>query len=147
MICIRQGAVRFSITGAVLGFCLVTGCGGSKGDLSGTVKHKGSPLKFGQVTFQGADGKIFASEIQPDGTYKVQGLRIGSTKVGVTCTDTEAETKWFRDASAAGKGGGGGPKGTPDQFLIVPRKYGDLSTTELSVDVKGGAQVHNIDVP
>jgi hypothetical protein len=59
------------------------GCAG-KGDVTGRVTYKGKPLVWGTVQFEGSDRLVKQGNINPDGTYTVQGVATGEAKVAVS---------------------------------------------------------------
>jgi hypothetical protein len=134
---------RLSAVGMVLALVASSGCGGGTCDVSGVVKLNGKAVGGGQISFKGGKGnKAVGAEINADGTFTVLGAPTGTVKVGVSWRDTDAETQWFRDVSAASKGGadkkGVMPKGNPDQFMKVPAKYGDPEGSGITIDLKSG---------
>lgn len=71
---------------AAVGVAVLTaaGCGGGTADLSGKVAFQGKPVVFGSVVVIGADGVPKSGVIQPDGTFRVDGVRAGSVKITVS---------------------------------------------------------------
>jgi hypothetical protein len=110
----------------------LVGCGRGKGDVSGTVKINGTPLKGGVVTFVSTEnGPSFTTDINPDGTYHVNDVLSGAYKV---CVSTEglrgrplgAPNMGGGSSSMKGRPGGGGPGGPPD--LVALAKSGKIKT-------------------
>ena len=105
----RRGTRAVALVTVSACMCLLLGCSGGTGDVSGTVTFNGKPLQGGTVTFASADGgPNYTGIIKEDGTYTVSGVRSGPYKV---CVETES-----LKAKAAGGGppsGGSGSKGGP----------------------------------
>jgi hypothetical protein len=118
----------------------LSGCGRPTGSVSGKVTYQGKPLTSGLVIFVDKDG--FVSQpagIEVDGSYAAQGVYVGPTKV---CVETHPLS-----------GGDGGPALTKDgkevpraRYVPIPAKYKDAKQTELSLDVKSGANLFDIEV-
>src|SRR5262245_65353954 len=77
-----RSVCRPAVAAAVL--ALAAGCGGGRGDASGKVTYQGKTLVWGTVQFEGSDGTLKQCNINPDGTYSVQGLATGEAKVAVS---------------------------------------------------------------
>ena len=149
------------------------GCGPSSGQLTGKVTYQGNALKGGTVTLIPADsGPTFSTKIEEDGTYKFE-QRVPTGKYKV-CVETESlrPARTSQGPSYAGRPGGGAdrskiknqpPKGAelPEgyrpadpfgggaaeaakRYVPIPDKYANPGETPLTVDVKGGAQAHDI---
>src|SRR4051794_17669711 len=58
------------------------GCQG-RGDMTGKVSYKGKPVPFGTVLVQSNDGSSHQANIEPDGTYSIQGVLVGTVRVAV----------------------------------------------------------------
>jgi hypothetical protein len=151
--------------------CLATGCGASKGQVTGKVLQKnGSPVPGGTVTFfpQGS-GNPTSAVIGPDGKYDMKDVPAGPVQIAV-------ETESMRPGSAkapigmasnpapAGRAnpGGGPPKDAladkgrpawegpairPGKYLQISKKFARPDTSGLTLDVKGGKQEHDIQLP
>ena len=62
---------------------LAAGCG-SKGTVTGTVTHNGTPLKGGTIQFIPEDGsQVAGAEIGEDGRYTIEKVPAGKVKVVV----------------------------------------------------------------
>jgi hypothetical protein len=72
--------IRTAVPFAIL---FMTGCGGTT-DLSGKVTFQGKPVVYGSVVVIGSDGIPKSGAIQPDGTYRVSGVKLGSAKLAVS---------------------------------------------------------------
>ncbi len=99
---IKPGFLVFGLLAATS--LLVSGCGPSKGTVTGKVTLDSIPLKGGRVDFSNKSGGASATvEIAEDGTYTVKGLSAGDYTVTVV-TDHLKTT---------GGGGGGRMPGPP----------------------------------
>jgi hypothetical protein len=127
---------------------LAAGCSDT-GDLTGTVRHKGQPVRSGNVQIRGADGIVRTAPIGPDGTYAVGGVPAGPAAVGVTCRDPR-EVEYTRSLAAGGRGEGRGrvvrPTGPSSGFSLIPEAYSDLNHSGLETTVRAGANGYDIDL-
>ena len=124
---------------------LAAGCGRGKGDVSGKVTYNGKPLPFGNVQFISPAGNV-PGEIKPDGTYSVTGVPVGLSKIAVNCQDP-AYADYMKALSASIKDKNvPKPKGNPEDFDKIPRKYFDPEQSGLTYEVKSGAQTYDIDL-
>jgi hypothetical protein len=137
------------------------GCGGGKGDVSGTVTLDGKPLPAGKIAFLASKGAAVSADIQ-NGQYTVAKVPTGNVKVTVET----ASIKTQADQMQAGIRQGG-PKSVPPntppeakahleaeikanaesaqkakdllaQYRPIPEKYGKPDTSGLSTTVKAG---------
>jgi hypothetical protein len=109
---------------------LLAGCGGKTAPVHGRVRFKDgsdvSKLADYLVTFEPAGGNTSASgEIQPDGTFQLttfgpnDGALPGKHRVAVTAPLSPDPDK-------------------PPPKPVIPKKYFDFPTSELTVEVKPG---------
>jgi len=136
----KRFASSMAATWAVLVLVMLTGCHGkSPGNVSGTVKFDGKPLTAGTITFFDEKNRATSSQINADGTYEVHGVWAGQAKIAVAVPLAIA----FDSASVPGaKPMQFGPKNVP----VLPAKYLDAETSGLTCDVRGGDQVHDIEL-
>jgi hypothetical protein len=66
---------------------LLSGCGVSRCDVSGTVKYQGKPVVCGAITFFGSDGIPVTAALKPDGGYEAKGVPVGSVQVAIHSLD------------------------------------------------------------
>jgi hypothetical protein len=126
----------------VAGFLLLTliGCGPGRGDLSGTVTFGKKPLRFGSVSALGADGIPKSGLIKDDGTYTITDIATGPIKICVTSADPAASQPAERIPGTPQ------PKVDRTGWFAIPDKYGDFAKSELTFDLKRGANTFNIDL-
>lgn len=108
------------------------GCSGKggMGTVSGTVTLDGQPLADGLISFIPADGNSPTSGGKiTNGAYSVQASR-GAQKVVINATKVTGSRKAYADDPNS-------PVITTTAE-ILPKKYSDAMTTELTVDVKAG---------
>jgi hypothetical protein len=159
------------LLGGVLGLLLLSlvGCG-SKGTLHGKATFKGQPLPVGTriVFLHEKTDRSFYAEVQSEGAYSCEAIPSGKVRIGVQVPTAANVGAKGPMAGAMNKGmnapteGTGGliapPPGFNDAFrgasspnagqsLAIPPQYTDPRESALSVDVKGGKQEFNIDVP
>lgn len=142
---------QFVALSAILLSCL--GCGeslGPTGTISGTAKIKGANLKAGTlITFTSDKGTIASGTVAEDGSYvaKIIGnsspekIPVGIYKIAVT-VPTEGQTMSDADYEAMMNSGGKPPEVKKD--TSVPAKYNSGQTSGLSLEVKTGANKHDI---
>lgn len=109
----------------------LAGCSGGAGTaptakVEGTVTYKGQPLATGTIVFypangRSASGEIKAGQIGPMTTFRDgDGVPLGANKITI-----EAYDKPVADMNTK-------------RTLITPKKYGSLTTTDLTADIKAG---------
>lgn len=135
------------------------GCGKSASapaKVSGSLAYKGQPIKAGSMAFHAPDGVAYAAQISSDGTYSAEGLPEGELVVTVSTEhlnpakkpgagaskDTERRMKMMQ--SREQPQGAAAPPEEP--YLKIPEKYSNAKTSPLTVTLKSGRQVHNIDL-
>ncbi|HET6575303.1 MAG TPA: hypothetical protein VFG68_16980 [Fimbriiglobus sp.] len=129
----------------------VAGCGGDA-DMAGTVTYKGKPVVYGTVVVVGADGIPKSGTIQPDGTYRVSGVKAGPAKVAVSSprpsASAPADDRKGRDRDSERVV----PAPIPvdpeivKNWFALPEKYGDPAKSELNYLLQGGSNAVNIDL-
>jgi hypothetical protein len=125
----------------------LAGCGGDTTDVSGKVTYMGKPVMFGTVQVIGSDGVPKSGPIQPDGTFRVSGVKLGPAKVMVSSPPPPGS------AAAAPKGRGArdpdddrrpADADTPvspevaQGWFPIPEKYAHPDKTDLSMDIRAG---------
>lgn len=123
-------SLTFSLLALLILGCL--GCGGSSdrpklGQVTGTVNYNGKPITEGEIVFYPEKGRSAAGQIKNGKIENVttfdnnDGASVGKMKVTVSAMD--------------------GPKNdmykTPK--LLTPLKYSSLEMTDLSTEIKPGA--------
>jgi hypothetical protein len=118
---------------AIIFALLVTGCGGVKeASITGGVRLDGKPVTGGLISFILPDGMPHTVEIQPDGSYRVDGVPLGEAIVTVSSPPVNDQARQMQLKR---------PKDNPPpppagpQF---PAKYADMATTDLRYTVKPG---------
>jgi hypothetical protein len=151
---LRNSLSRKTLFAGLL-FLGIVGCGGGAGTgtITGKVSYKSTPLKGGRITFFGSDKKSSAkiADIAEDGTYKVEGVPVGTVKITV-------ETEYLNQASKyAGKNKPPADAKTSGmnmpsaeelkrRYTAIPLEYSNPDQSELSFTVKKGNQEHSIDL-
>lgn len=143
---------------AAAAFCLV-GCSKSSpapAKVSGSVTYKGQPIKAGTMAFHTSEGVAYPAVISDDGTYSATDLPEGELVVTVDTAHLDPSKK-----SAAGTGKdadrrnkmmqGRMQDGPPDAakaqpYTKLPEKYSNPKTSPLTVTLKSGRQVKDIEL-
>ncbi len=120
---------------------VIAGCkrGPDLAIVSGKVTYKGQPLKHGNILFQPSVGPPAKGEIGPDGSFTLSTLKnkdgavIGKHRVQVICTAPPAKPA------------------NPDEEIpsaksLIPEKYSNYATSEISVEVVKGGGPYLIDL-
>jgi hypothetical protein len=139
----------------------VAGCGSDLdlAPVTGRVTFNGKPVTEGEITFLPDNGPQAAGMIQPDGTFRLttlspgDGAVVGRHQVSIRATTVtggsmapatfEQEMEW---AQQGAKSGG--------QILIpgtvtwlVPEKYSNPETSELTAEVQSGENSFEFNLP
>jgi hypothetical protein len=119
------------------------------------VTYQGKPVVFGTVVVVGPDGLPKSGPIQPDGTYRVAGVRAGAAKVTVTSPAPPGATppggpkpRVGRDADER-KPDDAGEAVNPEvakNWFPLPDKFGDLEKSGLSYTLQPGSNPIDIDL-
>jgi hypothetical protein len=125
--------------------------------VSGSVSYKGNPVKGGTIQFYGSDGAAYSCQISPDATYSVTDIPEGELVVTV-------ETESINPARKAAVGGKDYERRMstmqpppPDRapppasqlqgfYVKIPEKYGNSKTSPVTVVIKSGRQVRDIEL-
>jgi len=115
---------------------LAAGCGEKQAAnvVSGKVTLDGEPVS-GTVVFIGADSKEASAPTNLEGAYKIENPPLGQCKVLVRGMAGLTGTAPPKDAPSMGK-----------QGAAPPPKYGAVTTTDLSYEVKAGKHTYNIEL-
>jgi hypothetical protein len=145
--------------GVLLSALWAAGCGGT-GTVSGKVSYKGEILGGGTVLFVSPGKKTERAPIGPDGSYMIANIPTGTVKIAVETKSAqppdaaalkrgrppippdanlppEAENSMYK--SAPGSKGG--------KYVPIPDDYGDPDKSGLTLEVTGGNQPHDIELP
>jgi hypothetical protein len=143
----------FLLGGMAAWLVVAVGCGKPVGDVTGKVTVKGQPLEYGTVTFLASDGTGYQGEIQPNGTYSIKGVPVGTAKIAVLAIDP----KWLadmkdkiqkaRDQKDVKPGANPFAKGAHEREAHkTPQKAEDAESSGITYDVKGGQNKYDIDL-
>lgn len=134
--------IRPAVVAAALA---LTGCGEKTTDVTGKVTYKGKALVYGNVAILDGGPAPKGGAIQPDGTYRVSGVRLGVHKVAVSsapppgsdATKKSTDRRDMDDERTTAPVIPAPPEVLKGWFAI-PDKYGDPAKSELTMDVKPG---------
>ena len=140
-----KALARIAVVAALL---VAIGCGGGTAPVAGKVTFQGKRVVFGTVVVIGTDGIPKSGPIQPDGTYRVAGVKVGPAKVAVSSPPPPGVTLARKaprggredDDGRAAVDGPVNPEVAKNWFPI-PNKYGDPEKSGLTAEVKPGQPV------
>lgn len=146
------GDRRTGLIGASLACLVAAGCGSSTGGVTGKVSYKGKSVVSGSVVLIASDGMPRYGDIQPDGSYRFNGVPTGEAKLGVNSPNPVPDPRKVAVARAAGQRGGrfqtdpitGTPTSDPSLWFPIPRAAGDPATSSLRATIRPGENTHNI---
>ena len=121
---------RFGGGLALAAWCFISGCGPATGDVTGEVKYKGQALAGATITFYDAKNKAIPATIDDQGKYEAKGLAVGPAKIAIL-TPLPISFGDIKPAKSL----------LPSDRAL---KYADPEKSGLSLEVKGGAQVHPV---
>jgi hypothetical protein len=130
---------------AALIVATVPGCGSGKASVSGTVKYRGKLLAMGTVFLAGPDHLQVLGQINPDGTYRIDGVAAGSVQIGVASLKPSATRP--RPTKTRTRGAAPPPPVDDSGWFEIPDKYTDPLTSGLTVDLKSGTNEYDIELP
>lgn len=129
-------SVNVRLVACVLTGSLLAGCWGGRSDgkvlVSGTVKYAGTPLSHGSVLFSPVAGDGGTALISSAGRFSVA-LLPGEYRIAVRCDDGSA-TMTEAGIYVPGKS-------------LIPGRYFDAATSDLTVTVTPGMQPLQLDLP
>lgn len=125
-------AIRRSFFLVAAALCLV-GCNGSSlTKVTGKVTYNDEPLTTGTITFAAADKPTAYGDIQPDGTYTLKTVKPGDGATPGAYQVTVMALQDIGDALPEDR--------NPLPPPMVPDKYTNLATTDLTADVVAGKE-------
>lgn len=141
---------RFICPAVLLAALTFTGCGPAATDLTGKVTYQGKPVVFGSVVVIDASGTTKSGTIQPDGTYRVDNVRVGAVKVAVSSPPPPGTPPVGKQdpRDASDKPTEPPPAAPPEvlkNWVAIPNKYGDPNESGLTGAAKSG-QPLNLDL-
>lgn len=149
----RQTA--FSIV-AFVAVVSISGCGGGKASVKGKVSYQGKPILMGSVLLVGPDGVTFTGNIEPDGSYVVEGVASGAVRVGVISRKPVGGNRGNPESDRPRRttDGAASPRNLPpppaelSKWFEIPAKYEEPTTSGLEKTIKSGENKDvNIDLP
>lgn len=146
--------------GCILALLSLTACGKSEstGTVTGTIKSQGKPIPRGLITFLPEKGEPWNCAII-DGKFDSGPIPTGPYQIIIALNELAMEAGVGAKAPAANKGaigeglGAGDGKAAPaaantkaKKFVLDPR-YGDATTSGLSMTVEPGPNTYDQDLP
>ncbi len=129
----------------------MTGCGSSVGDLSGQVTYQKKVLPHGWIRLVGSDGVLRTARIEADGTYSFASVPVGGAKLTASCVDPRihafAKTLLCKQGLDDADQQPGEPGVDPlTRFYLIPRKYEDVTKSNLSFCIEAGSNTYDIEL-
>jgi hypothetical protein len=128
---------------------VAAGCGSSAGTVSGKVYYKNAPVKGGNITFVKPDKSVSKlSEIQEDGSYKLEKVPPGEMLISVDTSSFKAAASMSKSRMAPPPGKDA-PQGydfaaKAQRYTPIPERYSNPEQSGLKYTVKNGSQEHDI---
>jgi len=128
--------------------------------ISGSVTYNGQSVKAGSIAFHTPEGIVYGTTINPDGTYSITDVPTGELVVTVETESLNPAGKKdggpatpqagaYKKASSTQEPPPGvvaaGPPPAPE-YTKIPAKYAKPNTSPLTVTIKGGRNVQNIEM-
>jgi hypothetical protein len=130
----------------IAGSLLITtsvGCQ-ARGNVSGRVTFQGKPLVFGTVLLVAADGTAHQGTIDENGNYTIASVPTGRARVAINSPDPTAPV-----ANKSGIKDLEGDRRRAElkiRWVPIPPHYGDPNKSDLTLEVKGGKNPHNLEL-
>src|SRR5438105_4200207 len=127
--------------------CLVCacGCGWRNATVHGKVTLGGRPVTYGSIILASPDGTARSAALEPDGSYKVEGMRAGEIRVAVLTPDP---ARSLRGKRLTGPGMRGTPMAKSDtpgpRWTRVPDKYANPATSGITHVLSAGDVAYDI---
>lgn len=137
---------------AALGLIVLplAGCGGGTTEVSGRVTFQGKPLVFGTVVMIGSDGIPKSGPIQPDGTYRVKGVKTGMAQLAISsppppgAASAGPKTRGGREENDDRTPADAGASVSPEVihgWFPIPDKFADHTLSGQTAGVRPGQPV------
>ena len=147
-----MAALRLAGLAAVF---LAVGChrGPELARVTGTVTAGGKPVTAGTISFVPAAGKAAVGAIGPDGRYSLttmkpdDGAHVGNYKVTIHATTVGAGTTGYASLDDEIKGAKRQALVPGKVEWIVPERFSQLATTDLTATVNPGIQTIDFNLP
>lgn len=122
-----------------IGVVLLGGCSSvdneTRAPVVGKVMYEGKPLSQGQIVMVHDSGKMGASEIQPDGSYRLEAV-VGENRIMI---DSRDQANLSQISPKQGRGVRLAPS-------LIPSRYSDYETSGLRLTVVEGSNSHDFDL-
>ena len=153
-VCLMKTWSMWSVRGGLVALLLaLAGCGGSKGEVEGTVTCNGEPIPWGRITFvcEGGNKPAIISKII-NGKYKVADCPVGRAKISV---ESFPAPKGGQQGSGKDITKGFGPPKAEDapppevagKYLRIPLEYANSESSKLEYTIVHGKQSHDFKLP
>lgn len=125
----------------------VCGCG-NNAKITGKVSYQGYPVHYGSVIFLSADKTARSGVIERDGSYTVEDVPRGATKIGVISHNPAKgrSAARSRKAASAGKASPGSAGPAIEGWFPLPPKFESPETSGLGCTVESSHVGHDIEM-
>jgi hypothetical protein len=114
---------------AALAVALAAGCGGPPAAVvTGTVTLDGAPVAGGTISFIPVAGGAVTALIQPDGTYRAEGVPVAEVAVTLVPPPPDVDPKVMKESKGA----------SPRRPPAWPVRYADAAQSGLTLTVQPG---------
>ena len=129
------------------------GCGSSVGELSGQVTYQKKPLSHGWIRLLGSDGVLRTARIEPDGSYSFAAVPVGNASFTASCVDPRIHqfakkllSKQQSEDEEPDQMAEGSDIDPLARFYLIPRKYEDITKSDLMFCIEPGSNTYDIDL-
>jgi hypothetical protein len=141
-------SIRIALLALILA---ITGVGcGRKNVVTGTVSLGTKKLATGSVVMVQEDTlRLFQGQIEPDGTYTIEGVPYGELKIAVHSANPNVKVEVKRKADPElfrGKEKQVSQAPPVVGWFPIPEQYGDHTKSNLSIVIEQPMTVHNIEL-
>ena len=135
----------FLCRAAVFGLLGIAAAGCQRtGSVAGKVSYQNKTVVYGTVLVVATDGNTHQGNIGEDGSYSVQGIRVGDARLAINSPDPTAPI--VNKAEQKNPEEDKRRAGLKAKWFPLPRDLGDANKSGLTVQVKGGEDRHDIEL-
>jgi hypothetical protein len=114
------------------------------GNVAGKVTYQDQAVVYGTVLVLGSDGTVHQGNIREDGSFNVTGIRIGEARLAVSSPDPNTAVASRGELSAEESAERQRRAALKPKWFPIPNGLADPNKSGLKLEVKGGENLHNI---